>query len=179
MDPRSRAEHGGCDPEALFELADGALGPRRGREVRAHLEDCPDCRGFYEREVNLNALLGSLDGSPEDQGACPASSVCQAVAMALPTRPARARVLWAALASVLLAVALIAFVLDGNANPFIPVAGALGDLWGFVLGLEDVLQAMFAAAGRPILTALAVGAALDVIIASALLSASRRRARAV
>ena len=46
-----------CDPEAVFELADGTLGAQRGREIRAHLEDCPVCRELYERELELNALL--------------------------------------------------------------------------------------------------------------------------
>ena len=46
-----------CGPEAIFELADGALGAEREREVRAHLRGCSECRDLYEKELNLNALL--------------------------------------------------------------------------------------------------------------------------
>jgi predicted anti-sigma-YlaC factor YlaD len=55
--PRERR----CDPEAIFELADGALSADRVREARAHLDDCPGCRELYERELELNALLRSSD----------------------------------------------------------------------------------------------------------------------
>ena len=37
-----------CDPQAIFELADGALSPERAREVRYHLQACPDYRKLYE-----------------------------------------------------------------------------------------------------------------------------------
>jgi RNA polymerase sigma-70 factor (ECF subfamily) len=50
---------GRCDPEEIFELADGALGPEREREVRAHLGRCRGCRALYESELELNASLGS------------------------------------------------------------------------------------------------------------------------
>ena len=50
-----------CDPESVFELADGSLGPEREREIRAHLSVCGGCRTLYERELRLNASLGSLE----------------------------------------------------------------------------------------------------------------------
>ena len=82
-----------CDPEPVFELADGSLGPEREREIRAHGEwRLPDSlRG----ELRLNASLGSLEFEETD-------SVCRSVAMALPTRSTKARLLWAVLAVFLL-----------------------------------------------------------------------------
>ena len=64
-----------CDPEPVFELADGSLRPEREREVRTHLRDCEGCRNLYGRELQLNASLGSLDFEQP-------RSVCQGVAMA-------------------------------------------------------------------------------------------------
>ena len=101
-----------CDPEVIFELADGALGPERAREIRDHLEACPDCRELYEKELELSAFLGSLElAEPR--------SVCPGVAMALPTRPLKARLLWATLALALLLVA---------AGPVLLAALAVGAL---------------------------------------------------
>ena len=34
----------GCDPEKVFELADGGLNIEQEREVREHLASCPGCR---------------------------------------------------------------------------------------------------------------------------------------
>ena len=165
--PRERR----CDPEAVFELADGALGADRVREALAHLDDCPGCRELYERELEINALLRSSELSePRTR------SVCPVVAMALPTRPLKARLLWASLALVLLLVASLALSLDG-ANPMVYAATALGIFWGVVSGFADVARATLAAAGPVLLAALAVGALLDLCLAAALLWATRRRAR--
>jgi hypothetical protein len=164
--PRERR----CDPEAIFELADGALGAQRVPEIRAHLEECPGCRELYERELELNALLRSNElAEPRSR------SVCPVVAIALPTRPLRARLLWASLALVLLLVASLALSLDG-ANPMVYAASALGVFWGVVSGFADVARATLAAAGPMLLAALAVGALLDLCLA-AILWVARRRAR--
>ena len=164
--PRERR----CDPEAIFELADGALGAQRVPETRAHLEECPGCRELYERELELNALLRSNElAEPRSR------SVCPVVAIALPTRPLRARLLWASLALVLLLVASLALSLDG-ANPMVYAASALGVFWGVVSGFADVARATLAAAGPMLLAALAVGALLDLCLA-AILWVARRRAR--
>jgi predicted anti-sigma-YlaC factor YlaD len=159
-----------CDPEAIFELADDALGQERAREVRDHLEACPGCRELYEKELELNASLRCLEFAET-------RSVCPGVAMALPTRPLKARLLWAALALVLLLVASLALSLDG-ANPVIFAANALGAFWGVVSGFTDVARAMLVAAGPVLLVALAVGALLDLFLAAALLWTTRRRTRA-
>jgi predicted anti-sigma-YlaC factor YlaD len=76
-----------CDPESVFELADGSLGSEREREIRAHLRGCSSCRTLYERELRLNASLSSLELEETN-------SVCRSVAMALPTRSTKARFLW-------------------------------------------------------------------------------------
>ncbi|HLL40251.1 MAG TPA: zf-HC2 domain-containing protein, partial [Rubrobacteraceae bacterium] len=85
---------GACDPERVFELAEGSLETDQEREVRKHLTSCASCRELYERELYLNLYLSSLDFSR----VCSSRSVCQWVAMALPTRPAKVRVLWGLLA---------------------------------------------------------------------------------
>jgi anti-sigma factor RsiW len=161
---------GRCDPEAIFGLADGALGPERVREIRNHLNDCPGCRELYEKELELSAYLRSLEFAE------PPRSVCLQVAMALPTRPLKARLLWTALSLVLLLVASLALSLDGT-NPAVFVVSALGAFWSLVSGFEDVVQAVLVVAGPILLVALVAGALLDLFIAAALLWTTRRRAR--
>ena len=156
-----------CDPEPIFELADGSLGPVREREVRAHLEDCGACRSLYERELQLNTSLGSLELEQP-------RSVCQGVAMALPTRSFRARLLWAVLAVVLLLTASVAMLLQGSNLAALPIETA-GVFWGFVAGMADVVQVVFAVVGPALLVALAVGAVVDLAIAAVYLAVSRRR----
>src|SRR5918998_5936621 len=159
-----------CDRQAIFELTDGALGPEWVREIQNHLEACPGCHELYERELELNAVLDSLElAEPR--------SVCQGVAMALPTRPLKARLLWAALALALLLAASLALSLDGT-HPAVFAANALGIFWGVVSGFADVAQTILVAAGPVLLVALAVGALLDLTLAAALLWTTRRRAHA-
>ncbi len=165
--PRERR----CDPEAVFELADGALGPNRAREARVHLDDCPGCRELYEEELQLNALLRSTELAGQRS-----PSVCPMVAMALPTRPLKARLVWASLALMLLLVASLALSLDG-ANPVVFAVNALGLFWGVVSGFADVARTTVVAAGPTLLVALALGALIDLCLAAALLWATRQRAR--
>ncbi len=163
----------GCDPEKVFELADGGLGPEQQREIKAHLDSCQGCRELYERELGLNACLDSLDLSEMRFS----GSVCQTVAMALPTRSARVRLLWGLLSATLLVVALVSLRFNG-AEPVILAMSTLGMCWGFVAGAAKVAHAVFAAAGTTILLVLTVGALADVFIALVVLFVSRnRRAR--
>jgi predicted anti-sigma-YlaC factor YlaD len=159
-----------CDPQVIFELADGALGPEQTREIRDHLETCSGCRKLYEKELRLSAFLGSLElAEPR--------SVSPSVAMALPTRPLKARLLWAALALALLLVASLALSLDGT-HPAVFAVNALGVFWGVVSGFADLARSILVAIGPILLVALAVGALLDLSLAAALLWMTRRRARA-
>jgi hypothetical protein len=158
-----------CDPEPIFELADGSLGPEREREVRTHLRDCQGCLNLYESELRLNASLGSLDFEQP-------RSVCPGVAMALPTRSVRARLLWAGLAVVLLLATSLTMLLGGS-NFAALFMEAVGAFWGFVAGMADVIQVVFAVVGPVLLVALAVGAVVDLAIAAVYLAVSRRRAR--
>lgn len=160
-----------CDPEPIFELADGSLGPEREREVRTHLSGCRSCQALYRRELRLNASLGSLQFEET-------RSVCPGVAMALPTRSMKARLLWAGLAVVLLLTTSVALVLFGT-NVAVLVIDALNAFWGFVAGFADVVQVVFTAFGSALLVALGVGALVDLVIAAVYLSVSRRRAREV
>ena len=163
----------GCDHEKVFELADGALGGEEARRVRAHLGQCPPCGEFYEREVNLNSHLRSLDFS-EQVRSC---SVHRGVAMALPTRSPVSRLLWAVLAVALLGVALVYLELNGT-EPVILAAGVLSACWGFVSGSADVVRAVLAAAGPTILLVLGIGAFVDLLLAAAFVTVNRgRRAR--
>ena len=165
--PRERR----CDPEAVFELADGALGVERAREARAHLDECPGCRELYEEELQLNALLRSAElAEPRSR------SVCPAVAMALPTRPLKARILWASVAIALLLISSLVLSLDGT-NPAVFAVNELGLFWGVVSGFADVVRTTLVAVGPALLVALAVGALLDLCLAAVLLWMTRRHAR--
>jgi anti-sigma factor RsiW len=160
-----------CDPEAIFELADGTLGPGRMLEVRAHLNDCPGCQELYEKELDLNAYLRSMQFAQSQ-------SVCPQVAMALPTRPLKARLLWAVLALALLLAASLALSLEGT-SPMVFVVSALGVFSSLVSGFADVVQAVLVVAGPILLVALAAGALLDLLLAAVLLRTTRRHARGV
>jgi hypothetical protein len=158
-----------CDPEPIFELADGSLAPERERELRAHFRDCGGCRALYERELRLNASLGTLEFEET-------KSVCRGVAMALPTRSTRARLLWAGLAVVVLLTTSIAMMFSGT-NLAVFAVDAMNVFWGFVASFADVIQVVFAAIGQALLVALAIGAFVDLVIAAVYLAVSRRRAR--
>jgi hypothetical protein len=164
---------GACDPEKVFELAEGSLETSQEREVRGHLASCVRCQELYERELHLSADLNSLDLSE----ACSVRSVCQGVAMALPTRHTKVRILWGLLASALLVAALVSLELNGT-EPVSLAMTVLGNCWGLIAGSAHVARAVFAAAGTTILLALALGALTDLIIALVVVSVSRgRRAR--
>ena len=162
--------HPRCDPQVVFELADGALAPERAREVRDHLEACPGCREHYEKEQKLSAALDSLEFAES-------RSVCPSVVMALPTRPIKSRLLWAALSLALLLVASLALSLDGT-TPGVFAVNALGVFWGVVSGFTNAAQTVLVAAGPVIFIALVVGALLDLSLAAALLWTTKRRPRA-
>ena len=161
----------GCEPEEIFELADRALTPEREQRVRDHLKQCLGCRELYRRETRLNSCLESLSFSEP-------RSVRAGVAMALPTRPLKARLLWALLAGILLSTALFALFLNG-VNPVVFVVDAMTLFWGSASVLTDVLDTVLAVAGGTLLAALAVGALLDLLLAAVLVSVNRRRTRQV
>ena len=158
-----------CDPERVFELADGGLPAEAELEVRSHLGRCPACRELYEDELRLNACIGSLEVGE-------ARSVCREVAMALPTRLVGGRILWAGLALALLGAVSLALSLDGT-NPAALALDSVVAFWGFVSGLAEVAEAFLVAAGPGLLVALGGGAILDLLIAGVVFSVSRRRAR--
>ncbi len=160
-----------CDPEEVFALADQALTPQREHEMRNHVSSCPECRALYEKETQLNSCLKSLDFS----GAC---SVRERVVMALPTRPLKVRLLWALLSGSLLLLALFALALNG-VNPATFLMGSMEIFWSTTAMLTDLLDTAVSIAGGTILAALAVGAFLDLLLVTVLLSVSRRRAREI
>ncbi len=160
-----------CDPESIFELAESTLEPERECEVRTHLRKCPGCRDLYEQDMKLTTFLGSLEFSE-----IRSRSVCREVAMALPTRPYKARFLWGVLALGLFVAALLALNLYGT-NPLTSTTSVVEILFGMISGFAGVLNTVLKVAGSVILVALAVGAAADLLIAAAVLSVTRRRSR--
>lgn len=165
-----------CDPEMVFELAEGTLSRDRKREAQEHLNACPECRELYQREVDLNAYLECLEGSDLEPSEVRSRSVCQGVAMALPTRPVRARVLWGALALALMLAALLALRLNGT-NPITSATSVVDVLWSLVSGFADLVVTVLVMAGPVLLVALLLGAIADVLIAAAIFSAARRNSR--
>ena len=158
-----------CEPEEIFELADRALTPEKERMVLSHLDQCPECYELYKRETQLSSCLESLNFSEP-------CSVRAKVAMALPTRPLKARLLWALLAVAMLSAALFALIVSG-ANPVVFVVDAMMVFWGSASVLTDVLDTVFAVAGGTLVVVLAVGALLDLLLAAVLVSVNRRRTR--
>lgn len=166
-----------CDPETVFELAEGALSPERESEVREHLARCPGCRDLYEKELDLSAFLLSAEfsGLQREQGA----SVCRGVAMSLPTRPLRARLLLGFGALALLLTTLLALQVFG-VRPAMYTLDALSTGWGFVSGMAEVVEVTLSVAGPVLLLVLAAGALLDLLVVSVVLSIfnrSRQQAR--
>ncbi|HSL00672.1 MAG TPA: zf-HC2 domain-containing protein [Rubrobacteraceae bacterium] len=170
-EPREPGERRCCNPEAIFELVEGVLGPEREREVRSHLDACPGCRESYEKELSLNASLSALELAEP-----PCRSVCRGVAMALPTRPLKARLMWSVLSLTLLAAAVLALSLDGTIPADLAVE-AVDIMWGLVSGFADVTRAILSAVGPTLLIALAVGAVVDLCIAAAVLLVKSRSVR--
>ncbi len=159
-----------CDPEVVFEFVDGALGPKRKKEVSSHLEGCPGCRGHYEREKALSESLCSVG----DGGFEAPPSVCREVAMALPTRSAGMRFLWAVLALGIFLSAGFALSLGGS-SPLAMATGPLEIFWGVASGFADLAMMLASFAGPAIVVALIVGAILDILVAGFVFSAMRRR----
>lgn len=158
----------GCDPEEVFELADGALAPGREREAREHLRGCAGCRRLYRRQISLNTSLRSLHFSrPETR------SVREEVALALPTRRLKARLLWVLLAGVLLLGALFALGASG-ASPPVSVLDTLGVFWAYTAAFSDTVYTLLDVAGPAILVALVAGAVFDLLLAGIILAAIRR-----
>src|SRR5688572_33258571 len=96
--------------------------------------------------------------------------------MSLPTQSSKTRFHWPVLAVVLLLSASVAMIFFGMNLAVLAVA-AMNVFWGFVAGLADVIQVVFAAIGQALLIALAIGAFVDLVIAAVYLAVSRRHAR--
>ncbi|HZG63440.1 MAG TPA: hypothetical protein VEY13_07995 [Rubrobacteraceae bacterium] len=164
-----------CNPEKVFELADQdaaaeSLEVGEERELRNHLARCRECRELYERELDLNAFLSSLDFQAGSR------SVHRGVAMSLPTRSAGGRVMWGLLAVVLLLAALSSLELEA-AQPIMLSMGILGAFWALISSSVEVLIAIVDAAGLTILLLLVLGALADLLIALAVVFSRRRRAQ--
>ncbi|CAN5757438.1 hypothetical protein BH23ACT11_BH23ACT11_14280 [soil metagenome] len=161
----------GCEPEEIFELADRSLTPEREQKLRDHMELCPECHELYQREKRLNICLKSISFSGS-------RSVREGVAMALPTRPLKARLLWASMAAIMLGTALFALGLNGI-NPVAYLVDAMTVFWTSASMLADVVGTVLAIAGGALLVVLVVGAVLDLVLAAVFMSVLRRRTRQV
>lgn len=165
------AGRGACDPEGIFELADGQATGERARAVRSHLDRCPGCRNLYEREVALNERLGAFDGCH-----APGRSVSRMVAMALPTRTAQARAVWAMLATALSLSALLALEVSGRSLAMILFDAASWSSGAFA-GTWDVGRILFTVVGRWVVIALLVGVVIDLALAAVVAVIFARRDR--
>lgn len=160
------------EPEVIFELAEGSLEPEREQEVRGHLSRCPGCRELYEKELDLSCFLETLKSPGARRPA--GCEVSRRVAMALPTRSVRARLLWAALAGALAAAVFFLLSLyNGRASGLL--AELMGTGWGMVSGLEEVVRVVLDVSGPAILALLLIGAAVDLLIAATVLLVRRSR----
>ncbi len=171
-EPAHPGEFAPCNPEKVFEFADrGSEGfdPEQKQKMQEHLACCTECRELYERELNLNAFLASLDLAE----VCACRSISQHVVMALPTRSTWVRVLWGLLACALLVMVFVSLKANGT-EPIILATSTLGACWGFIAGLAKVARSVFATAGPILLLVLALGALVDLLIALTVLSVSRR-----
>ena len=161
---------GSCDPEGIFELADGQATGEPARAMRLHLDECPGCRELYFKEVELNERLGAF-GCP-----APGRSVSRMVAMALPTRTARARAMWAMLATALSLSALLALEVSGR-SPTMLLLEATAWFSGTFAGTWDIGRILFTVVGRWVVIALLVGIAFDLVLAAVVAMIFARRSR--
>ncbi len=97
MSRRHEPDAGCCDPEVVFELADGALTPDRHNEVREHIQVCYECACLYERECGLNESLGAMEFEESEE-----RSVCLLYTYDAADGSFRVRFLWSALAVAML-----------------------------------------------------------------------------
>lgn len=163
-----------CDPVKIFEFVDTPSDPDRSsleqeRKIQKHLASCSGCRNLYERELDLNNFLHSLDFSE-----LRTRSVSRGVVMALPTRSVEVRILWGLLATILLAVTFVSLEFTGT-EPVLLVMGILSTCWGFIVGAADTMREIFVTVGPIILYVLALGALADVFVALMIFLRWRRR----
>lgn len=165
----------GCDPTRVFEFAEGSLDPREEREVREHLSCCPECRRLYERESGLSSFLAGSMGRcvPVER-----SSISRGVVMALPTRSAKVRAAWCALAIVLFVAALLDLERTGGVELVGALAGAFNELSGLISGVAEAVHTGISVAAWPLLLILGVGTFVDAVIAVVVVAAVRRSRRA-
>lgn len=158
-----------CDPEGIFELAEGALYGEKRARLLMHLESCGSCRARYEREKSLSAGLCVFGGDRE-----PEAHVAREVAFSLPTRSAASKVAWGTLAALLLVFAGGALVAGGAGSLLGLVGGSSDALWGFVSGTSSVLGSVISSLAPFIVGLLLLGALVDAAIAAVVLYAARR-----
>lgn len=160
-----------CDAEEIFELCEGSLEPARARAVRSHLGECPGCRGLYERETSLSAVLsGARSGKDESPGG--RGGVARGVVLALPTRSTAAKMLWGAGGAALLSAALFSLALH-SVQPVSFATHFMAAIWGLTSGVSDAAGILLAVSGSTILVALIVGVLADALIAATLLAVAR------
>lgn len=170
-----RSAGGCCNPEEIFDLAEGNLDPERRRVVRSHIESCNVCEARYEREVSLSAGFCAGHGffpkpaTPK----CDHDSVSREVVMNLPTRSRLARLAWGILAVGILAVTVFAFGTGGD-NLFFVATGGAESFIGYVTAVSDVFKMVLAFVTPFLLVALAVGLVLDLLIGAVVFVAARR-----
>lgn len=164
----------GCnyDEQELFEMVEGALESGREHELSAHLEKCPECYETYRRECGLSdSLRSSLDGA----SSCRGKRFLRSVAMALPTRSRRFRMLWGIGGAFLLLAAVLALQAR-EVSPFVSFMQLTEAFNAFVMNFADTMEIMISAAGYVLLPVLGAVILANAVIAVLTLSMLRRRA---
>ncbi|MBX6764776.1 MAG: zf-HC2 domain-containing protein [Rubrobacteraceae bacterium] len=172
---RWQEKSSGCDPARIFELVEGSLGPGEEREVREHLARCRGCRKLYEREAGLSAFLGSMRHCPPP---VQRGTISRGVAMALPTRSAKARAAWSTLAAVLFVAALLDLERTGGFELVGALTGAFNELSGLISGVAEAVHTGLSVVSWPLFVVLGVGTFVDAVIAVVVLAFVRRSRRA-
>ncbi|WP_119068945.1 anti-sigma factor family protein [Rubrobacter indicoceani] len=171
-----RIPHGCCDPEEIFDLAEGTLSPERRHFVRGHLDSCSECAARYRREVALSegfsSGIAAGVAAPSGPALKGASSVGREVAMCLPTRSLVARLMWGALAVGILIVTTLALSFGGE-NPIFILASGVESLFGYISAASNVSTLFLALVAPFVLVALGVGFFVDLLIAGAVYSLVR------
>ena len=160
-----------CSREELFELSEGMLEGERARQLRSHLRECSQCKEEYLRELRLN---GSLSSSLRSSTSSGSGGLLRSVAMSLPTRSRRGRMLWGAAGALLLVAALGALVAQGTfvVEPFM---AATGTCHAFVMESADVAKLVLSVSGSLALPLLAAVVAINVLLAGVAYTVLRNR----
>ena len=117
--------------DQLLDLAYGELGRREERDLRAHLETCPECRAELDRIASTRSAMAALGDEPApERGLGTLLAAARAAARERQPRPLLPSWLWGASlgAVAAVAVAILSFKLGGTASPHLGAPAGEGGL---------------------------------------------------